>query len=256
MHLQQDIGPGMRASAVAAEGSLASLLGRIGRAVSAAAPMPEAARPDRDVPPTPGDAADRNPPAGLRSDLRQPSGAYSPDPRGQDMMVEITLLDETGAPLVGRAVDLWHCDAAGRAEDDDVPDGSWLRGMGVSDQSGTVRFATVVPGCIAGHVPHLWLEVFDNVEAAQAGEAARLSTMVLLPWKTCAHIYAADLSNTFGTENLNRLLLTSEVGLGGAAPDAPQLSMIGTVAEGYFGQLALRVGTRAEAGKPRAAGLG
>ena len=200
------------------------------------------------------DEPEQIPPGDIRTDLREPSEDYRPNPAGQKIFVEITLIDAvTKAPLKGHAVDLWHCNASGHADADDMPDGTWLRGIGVSDQSGTVRFTTVVPGCLAGQGPQMWLEVFHSVAGACEGDGALLSTAVALPWRTCAHIYGADLANTHGAENLNRLLLSSDRVLGDAsgAPAMPEMSMIGAVAEGYFGQLTLEVGKRVRDGKPR-----
>ena len=44
------------------------------------------------------------------------------------------------APLAGRAIYLWHCDALGRYSIYDLPNASYLRAVGVTDSVGNAAF--------------------------------------------------------------------------------------------------------------------
>ena len=93
---------------------------------------------------------------------------------------------ETCQPIAGATVEIWHCDAAGiysgypedmsRAPFDTllliadagdetghvepINEKSFLRGAQVSDQSGMIRFNTIVPGWYEPRIPHIHVKVF------------------------------------------------------------------------------------------------
>ena len=61
--------------------------------------------------------------------------------------LEITLVDvgRACAPLGGMAVYVWHCDAEGIYSIYAAEDRNYLRGVGITDDQGRVRFTTVFP---------------------------------------------------------------------------------------------------------------
>ena len=66
--------------------------------------------------------------------------------------------DRGCAPVAGAAIDVWHCNAAGRYSDE-AQNGTtgkkYLRGYQVTDDTGAVKFTTVYPGLVPGpHDPH------------------------------------------------------------------------------------------------------
>ena len=65
-------------------------------------------------------------------------------------------------PLRGAAVDVWHCDATGLYSDEAAlrTNGSqFLRGYQVSDENGSVHFATIYPGAYRGRAVHIHFKV-------------------------------------------------------------------------------------------------
>jgi protocatechuate 3,4-dioxygenase beta subunit len=140
-----------------------------------------------------------------REDLRPSFAGLAGAAEGVPTRLEIRLVD-TGAacaPLAGRAVYLWHCDARGRYSLYDLPAANYLRGLGVADAEGVVRFTTAFPGCYRGRWPHLHFEVFASAEAAVTGRDALLTSQFALPEAVCREVYrdaayAESLANLEG----------------------------------------------------------
>lgn len=130
----------------------------------------------------------------VREDIRTSIGGLQPVAEGVPVALELTLQDvgRACAPLAGHAVYLWQCDAAGVYSIYGAADRNYLRGVGISDAAGRVRFTTVLPGCYPGRWPHLHFEVFTSAEAAVNGRQALLTSQFAFPEAACAATYASD----------------------------------------------------------------
>lgn len=130
----------------------------------------------------------------IREDVRGSIGGLKPVAEGVPMTLEIRLVDVRNAcaPLAGHVVYLWQCDAGGSYSIYGAADRNYLRGVGISDAAGVVRFTTIVPGCYPGRWPHLHFEVFASAEAAVTGKQAILTSQFALPEAPCVEVYAAD----------------------------------------------------------------
>lgn len=130
----------------------------------------------------------------IREDIRTSIGGLTPVAEGVPMTLEIMLVDvnRACAPLGGMAVYVWQCDAEGVYSIYGAADRNYLRGVGISDAQGRVRFTTVFPACYPGRWPHLHFEVFSNAEMAVSGKGALLTSQFALPEAECRAVYAAD----------------------------------------------------------------
>lgn len=149
----------------------------------------------------------------LRQDIRSSFAGYEGTAEGVTMELELQLLDAAGCtPLAGAAIYIWHCDAVGHYSLYDDTSVNFLRGVGVADAEGRVRFTTIVPGCYPSRWPHIHFEVFETPEAAVAGEASLLTAQIALPEVECAEVYKekADIY-TNGVPNLGRNSLTRDM---------------------------------------------
>ncbi len=72
------------------------------------------------------------------------------------LQFSMVVLDLKAAPLPGAAVYVWHCDRAGNYSlySTDAVDQNYLRGNQVTDETGTVTFASIFPACYSGRWPH------------------------------------------------------------------------------------------------------
>ena len=131
----------------------------------------------------------------IRTDLRTSFGTLTPTADGLQLDLELTLVNADGCtPLEGHAIYLWHCDTTGNYSLYDITDANYLRGVGVADAEGKVRFTTIFPGCYDGRWPHFHFEIFESVQAAVNGDASVLTAQIALPEADCADVYAsADL---------------------------------------------------------------
>jgi protocatechuate 3,4-dioxygenase beta subunit len=130
----------------------------------------------------------------IRDDIRTSIGGLTPVAEGVPVTLEITLVDvgNACAALGGMAVYVWQCDAEGVYSIYGAQDRNYLRGVGISDTQGRVRFTTVFPACYPGRWPHIHFEVFSGAEMAVSGKAALLTSQFAFPEAECRAVYAAD----------------------------------------------------------------
>lgn len=147
----------------------------------------------------------------IRQDIRTSFGAYSGTAEGTELTIELTLQNaEDCAPLEGHAIYIWHCDVTGNYSLYDLTEVNFLRGVGVSDAEGKVRFTTIFPGCHDGRWPHIHFEVFESASAAISGENSLLTAQIALPEDTSAYVYANDSRYSNGTRNLGRITIATD----------------------------------------------
>jgi protocatechuate 3,4-dioxygenase beta subunit len=69
---------------------------------------------------------------------------------GITMILNITVIDtNTCQPIVGAAVDIWHCNSLGvysAYESEGTKDETFLRGIQFTDDNGIASFTTIYPG--------------------------------------------------------------------------------------------------------------
>lgn len=192
----------------------------------------------------------------IRNDLRTSFAGMDPVAEGLQLDVEITLENAEGCvPLSDYAIYAWHCDATGLYSLYDTTDANYLRGVGVSDTEGKVRFTTIVPGCYDGRWPHVHFEIFENVDAAVSGEASLLTAQFALPEAQCAAVYAANPIYSNGIRNLGRISIASDNVFRDnteAQIEQQMLKMTGDPATGYTGTVTVPIDFNAD----RSAGMG
>jgi protocatechuate 3,4-dioxygenase beta subunit len=175
----------------------------------------------------------------VRSDIR-PSFVGSSTNVAQGVQVTLTLtvvnVNASCAPLAGYAVYIWHCDRDGKYSLYDLPAESWLRGVGVTDSNGQVRFTTIFPGCYSGRWPHIHFEIFSSLATATGGRYASLVSQLAMPAAACQTVYAGATGYTSSATNLSRITLASDnvFGDNSSAQIAQQTPvMTGSVDAGY-----------------------
>jgi protocatechuate 3,4-dioxygenase beta subunit len=143
----------------------------------------------------------------IREDIRPSFAGMESEAEGVPLTVELQIMDSTSscAPLAGLAVYLWHCDAVGRYSLYDLQDQNYLRGVGISDENGIVRFTTIFPGCYSGRWPHMHFEAFESIEHALNGRQSVLTSQISMPANECSAVYEQDGRYVGATRNLSRL---------------------------------------------------
>jgi protocatechuate 3,4-dioxygenase beta subunit len=199
----------------------------------------------------------------IREDLRTSFGGMTPTADGLQLDIELTLVDAAGCtPLANHAIYVWHCDTTGLYSLYDTTDRNYLRGVGISDAEGKVRFTTIFPGCYDGRWPHIHFEVFTSVEAAVNGEASVLTAQMALPEAESAAVYVADSRYSNGTTNLGRISIpTDNVFRDNTDAEIAQqtLTLTGDPQASYTGTLTIPIDFAAERSAtmaPTAGGMG
>ncbi|MBY5971788.1 hypothetical protein KUV28_05505 [Ferrimonas balearica] len=187
----------------------------------------------------------------LRRDITSSFGDYEGGVEGIPLELELTLMNSDGCtPLAGHAIYVWHCDGGGKYSLYDYTDVNWLRGLGVADEEGKVRFTTIVPGCYDGRWPHIHFEVFESPEAAVSGEASVLTAQIAVPEEISALVYAGDTADyPNSTRNLGRISIASDNVFGdNSAEEIAQqtLAMAGDLKTGFAGTVTIPVDFNAD----------
>ncbi len=175
----------------------------------------------------------------VRRDIRDSIAGLEGRAEGAPLELDLRVVEATGcAPLAGRAVYLWQCDALGAYSMYNREDVNYLRGLQPADADGLVRFTTIVPGCYGGRAPHVHLEVFESVAAATGGAPDLLVSQLALSTSDAERIYAARDDYGDSLANLARWPAERDWLLAGDSPEvqaAQTIAMTGDPARGYRG---------------------
>lgn len=119
-----------------------------------------------------------------------------------DLVIRVVDVGAACAPLAGHAVYIWHCNAEGKYSLYDLPDSNALRGVGITDAKGEVRFTSIVPGCYDGRWPHIHFEVFADAAHAVSGADSLLISQFAMPQAAVSGVYDTSALYTASIANL------------------------------------------------------
>ncbi len=129
----------------------------------------------------------------IRSNITTGFNSVSGAARGVPMDLHLSFHDihHPGHAMAGRAIYVWHADAAGQYSVFNLPHRNYLRGVGITDGLGRVRFRTIYPGTYRGRPPHIHFEVYRNLDALRCGAARQFRSSMLFPDPVSRAIYAS-----------------------------------------------------------------
>lgn len=181
----------------------------------------------------------------IRNDLRTSFAGVQGTAVGLELTMEIKLVDAmTGLPLIDHALYLWHCDAAGDYSIYNLEDRNYLRGVGISDEMGIVRFTSIFPGCYRGRWPHFHFEVFEDAQSAVSGKASILTAQIALPALESGDVYDSDSRYAASVRPFSRLSLESDSVFrdnGAAALEQQTMALKGSVSDGFEGTVTVPI---------------
>lgn len=182
----------------------------------------------------------------VRRDIRSSFGSSTTTATGVPLTFSLTVVDvsgtsDAGKPVTSAAVYAWHADSQGRYSmySDGVTGENYLRGVQVTDATGTVTFTSIFPSCYDGRWPHIHFEIYPSVaDATTAGTKLRTSQLAL-PESACRDVYATS-GYDGSAANLERVSLDSDMVF--ADGYSLQLAKVsGSVASGYTATLRVPV---------------
>lgn len=213
----------------------------------ATADTPVSEVPDETAGPYPGDGSNGvnvlDDSGIVRSDIRSSFGSSTTTAGGVPMKVVLTVRDAaTGAAMVGAGVYLWHCDRDGNYSlySQGIENENYLRGVQETDDTGTVTFTSIYPGCYSGRWPHIHFEVYEDVDTAVATGPIVKTSQIALPEETSAKVYATAGYET-SVNNLAQTSLTSDNVFGEDGGVLQLATMSGSVDDGFTAALTIGV---------------
>lgn len=179
----------------------------------------------------------------VRSDIRTNVGGTA-QVGGAPLTLTITLTNKktSCAPLAGYAVYLWHCTREGTYSvytTQSLSD-NHLRGVQETDANGTVSFTTVVPGCYAGRMPHMHLEIYPSLSNAKSAGSKVKTTQLAFPTETLRAIYNSAAGYSQSVANLNAISFATD----NVFSDGTSLEMVnfsGDATSGYSANIAIAI---------------
>jgi protocatechuate 3,4-dioxygenase beta subunit len=146
----------------------------------------------------------------VRGDIRRGFGTAHGAARGVPLDVRLRVTSaNSGRPLEGYAVYLWHCDADGNYSlyDGGLERENYLRGVQTADSAGWVRFTSIFPGVHEGRRPHLNVEVYPSL----ACRDLLYHGQIALPGDACAKVHGAASDPGAMTMPLEMACVTGDV---------------------------------------------
>jgi len=149
----------------------------------------------------------------VRSDIRSSVGS-STQVSGVPLSITITLTNTKASctPLSGYAIYLWHCTQDGNYSvysSNNIAD-NYLRGVQATDANGTVTFTTIVPGCYAGRMPHMHLEIYPTLASATKAANKIKTTQLAFPTALLSSIYNANSGYSASVRNLASITFATD----------------------------------------------
>lgn len=179
----------------------------------------------------------------VRRDIRSSFGSSTTTAEGVPLTISLTVRDaSTGDVVPGAAVYLWHCDRAGGYSlyGQGLADENYLRGVQEVDDTGTVTFTSVFPGCYAGRWPHVHFEVYADLDTAVASGPIVKTSQVALPKEACEAVYGTTGYES-SVRNLRQVSLASDHVFGDDGGIHQVATMSGDAASGYTAALTVGV---------------
>jgi len=159
---------------------------------------------------------------------------------GTPLMLAIQVVSASDcAPLGGVAVDVWHCDAAGRYSGYpgqlggvDTSGETFLRGTQITGDDGRVQFRTIYPGWYPGRTTHVHFKV-------HVSSTAEATSQMYFPEDLTSIVYSADPYRARGQKDTRN----ARDGVARSRGIPPLLSLGAASGGGYVASLTVVVAT-------------
>jgi len=179
----------------------------------------------------------------VRSDIRSNIGS-STVLGGVPLTLTLTLINtnQNCASLAGYAIYLWHCSREGTYSvysTSNLSDNAF-RGVQATNSSGQVTFTTIVPGCYAGRMPHMHLEVYPSLAKATNASNKIKTSQLAFPTDTLKTVYSSASGYSASVSNLAAIsFATDNVFSDGYALEMVSLS--GKLTDGYKASITVAI---------------
>ncbi len=177
----------------------------------------------------------------VREDITGSFGSFSGTAQGVPITLHLTVLDSSKgcAPLTGGAIYAWHADRDGHYSMYTAAEANYLRGVGEADDTGTVTFQSIFPGCYDGRWPHIHFEVYPSIDDALSTSNKLVTSQLALPQDMCEVAYATAGYESSVTNLTHTSLSTDMVFRDGV--DQQLATVTGDATKGFTVELTMTV---------------
>jgi protocatechuate 3,4-dioxygenase beta subunit len=179
----------------------------------------------------------------VRKDIRTSFGGLSGTAEGVPLEFSLVVKDLHGAAVTGAAVYAWHCDRDGNYSlySSAVTHQNYLRGIQVTDSTGTASFTSIFPACYSGRWPHIHFEVYSSLATATGGAGPIVKTsQIAIPQAPADTVYASA-GYRASVANLKQVSLATDNVFGDDSAATELATVTGGVAAGYRMVLAITI---------------
>ena len=185
----------------------------------------------------------------VRRDIRSSFGEATGTAEGVPMTLKMEIKDlaNGGAPFVGVAVYVWHCDREGRYSlySDGATEENYLRGVQITDADGKVSFDSIFPACYSGRWPHVHFEVFPDRASIVDDSTIIATSQLALPQDASEAVYTRRGYET-SVQNMAEVSLADDHEFGDDGGGSQLATATGDVRTGYTVSLSVGVDTTTE----------
>ena len=182
----------------------------------------------------------------VREDIRSSFGTSTTTAEGIPLEFTFTILDMAngGVPFAKVAVYVWHCDRGGSYSmySEGITNENYLRGVQLTDEDGTVTFASIFPACYSGRWPHIHFEVYPDQASITDHDKAISTSQMAFPKDVLDAVYATTGYEQSVT-NLSQLTLATDNVFGDDGGIRQMGVLTGDVTKGYVATLTVPIDT-------------
>jgi protocatechuate 3,4-dioxygenase beta subunit len=180
----------------------------------------------------------------VRTDIRSSFGDSDTVAEGVPLQFSLVVQDLTCAPLANAAVYVWHCDRAGLYSlySAGATTENYLRGIGVTDETGKATFTSIFPACYSGRWPHIHFEVYSSLEDATSGAGPiRKTSQIAFPEAIADAVYATADGYEASVTNMDNISLATDMVFSDDLAAREMATVTGDVTAGYVATLTVTV---------------
>ncbi|WP_036318600.1 3,4-dioxygenase subunit beta [Microbacterium indicum] len=161
--------------------------------------------------------------------------------------LQIVDMANGNAPFAGVAVYAWQCDQNGNYSmySSGVEDYTYLRGVQVAGDDGTVTFTSIYPACYSGRWPHIHFEVYPSVDDITDSTNAISTSQMAMPDETNQAVFA-DSRYSASVQKYAQVSLATDSVFSDDSGATQLPSITGDVTNGYTATLVVGVDTTTE----------
>lgn len=125
---------------------------------------------------------------------------------GTPLALTFNVVDAATCRVIpGAAVEIWHCDAAGRYSgfaSEGTRGETFLRGVQRTNVNGNARFDTIFPGWYRGRTPHIHMKVSVGGDAVHTGQVFFRTTTARSVYRQGAYAARGGADTTNATDGI------------------------------------------------------